>query len=128
MGYRKLADAIVLQAVEDYRYAIGVLSTKDMNKEMVYAAQNMKRGCEYFFRSQFYGELTSISPDAIMQEVKDGVRNAIIPIYDNEKQQYFCICENLIHKSTIKGKAPVIRCKFCGRYIRAHGELLNTDV
>lgn len=127
MGYRKLADAIVLQAVEDYRCAIGVLSTKDMNEKMVYAAQNMKCDCENFFRSQFYEELTSISPDAIMQEVKDGVRNAIIPIYDNEKRQYFCICKNLIHKSTIKGKAPVIRCKFCGRYIRVHGEPLNTD-
>ncbi len=127
MGYRGLADAIVLQAAEDYRHAIGVLSTKDMNEKMVYEAQNMKCDCENFFRSQFYEGLTSISPDAIMQEAKDGVRNAIIPIYDNEKRQCFCICENLIHKTTIKGKAPVIKCKFCGRYIRVYGELLNTD-
>lgn len=125
MGYNKLAASIVLQAVEDYRYAIGVLSTKNMDKSMIYHAQNMKADCERFFISQWYAELTSIDPELVMQEIKDGVRNAIRPIYDEEKKQYFCECKGMIHKSKIKGKAPVVRCRFCGRYIRVHGDPLN---
>ena len=126
MGYRSLAAAIVLQAVEDYQYCVSVLSTKNMDKNMVYEARKLKSDCERFFKSQWYRELTSIAPEKIMREIEDGIDNAIAPIYDEEKRQYFCECKKLIHKSKIKGKTPVVKCKFCGRYIRVHGEPLNT--
>ena len=60
--YRLLADAVILQAVKDYRKAL-----KRDNKVV-------KRECCRFFRSQWFKELTNIDGEQIISELKSEVR------------------------------------------------------
>ena len=61
--YRKLANAIILQAVKDYRKA---LNTKQW--ETV-------RTVERFFRSELFYSLTSINPEKLISKLRMEVKN-----------------------------------------------------
>ena len=55
-GWRQLAGAVILMAVEDYREAAAVLRR---NPDHLLAAKRM-RSCEAFFRSRWFGCLTEL--------------------------------------------------------------------
>jgi hypothetical protein len=59
-GYRKLANAIVLQAVEDYREAGNTIR-----------GRRVKRKVEEFFHSPFFGLITDIDPDKLIDHLKE---------------------------------------------------------
>lgn len=61
-NYEELANAIVMQAVKDYRAAL--------KKPESRAAVSMQREVERFFRSAWFGELTDVEPKVIL----DGLR------------------------------------------------------
>lgn len=65
-GYQALANAIVEQAVTDYRRARRKL-TKDPKHE---TAQVTVKGIERFIRSSWYSMLTNVDPDALMDRLK----------------------------------------------------------
>lgn len=61
-NYEKLANAIILQAVDDYRKARHTLSLypSDCN------AKNEKSSIESFFNSQLFSVLTSLDPEVLL--------------------------------------------------------------
>ena len=65
-NYENLANAIVLQAVKDYRKALRTLSRNPYNR----SAQYECRSIEQFFRSGWFGVLTSIDPEMLIAKLK----------------------------------------------------------
>ena len=65
-NYTNLANAIVLQAVKDYRKALRTLSLHPHNR----SAQYERRSIEQFFRSGWFGVLTSIEPEMLITKLK----------------------------------------------------------
>ncbi len=61
-NYEELANAIILQAVKDYRTAL--------KKPDSWAAYKTEREIERFFRSGWFTELTDVDPKVIL----DGLR------------------------------------------------------
>lgn len=68
--YEKLANAIVLEAVKDYRKALKKLSKYPNNTD----ALTEKDSCERFFRSKWYGELTSVDGEMLIRKLQEEVR------------------------------------------------------
>lgn len=67
--YRDLCDAIILQAVHDYRNALrGVTYDEKPVKSVV-------RECERFFRSEYFRLLTKISPEYLIESLKKEVED-----------------------------------------------------
>lgn len=67
--YTGLANAIILQAVKDYRSAHKKLSRGRNNKD----AKNMKEEVERFFRSGWFGMLTQIDPEMLIRKLQEEV-------------------------------------------------------
>ena len=69
--YENLANAIVLRAVRDYRKAVKTLQKKPRNKK----AKEEIRSIEKFIKSEWFGVLTKINPEKLLEslhmEVKD---------------------------------------------------------
>jgi hypothetical protein len=65
-NYMNLANAIVIQAVKDYRKALRTLSLNPNNR----SAQYESRRIEQFFRSGWFGVLTSIDPEMLISKLK----------------------------------------------------------
>ena len=65
-NYNNLANAIILQAVKDYRKALRTLSMNPNNR----SAQYERRRIEQFFRSRWFGVLTSIDPEMLIAKLK----------------------------------------------------------
>lgn len=65
--YESLANAIILQAVNDYRAARKKLETHSKEKE----AKLMIQDCESFFRSGWFTVLTSIDGPALLRKLKE---------------------------------------------------------
>ena len=61
--WEELANAIVLQAVKDYRL---VLRTKEHSPK---AAKTIKE-CERFFRSSYFGILTTVDPEYLIKKLR----------------------------------------------------------
>jgi len=61
-----LANAIVLQAVTDYRKALKALSLNGKNRD----AKITKDECERFFRSSWYGMLTSVDGELLISKLQ----------------------------------------------------------
>ena len=61
-NYENLANAIILQAVKDYRTALKCLSRNSRNRQ----AESDKNEVERFFRSPWFGTLTKLDPDALI--------------------------------------------------------------
>lgn len=62
----ELANAIVLQAVKDYRTALKALSINPRNKAAIAEA----RECEEFFLSPWYRTLTSVDGQLLIDALK----------------------------------------------------------
>ena len=67
--YTGLANAIILQAVKDYRVAIKKLSRGRVNKD----AEIKKQEILNFFRSDWFGVLTEIDPEIMIRKLDEEV-------------------------------------------------------
>ena len=65
--YEDLAQAIILQAVKDYRDARRKMKRYPKDKE----AKLMIRDCESFFRSGWFAALTSIDGQMLIEKLKE---------------------------------------------------------
>lgn len=68
-AFEKLASAIILQAVKDYRFALKRLAKHPRNDSALYT----KREVEYFFHSGMFTILTSLNPDMLIQQLQKEV-------------------------------------------------------
>ena len=64
--YESLANAIVLQAVADYRAALKKIKRNPKNKEAVSEALQIEK----FFRSQWYQVLTSVDGEYLIRKLQ----------------------------------------------------------
>ncbi len=67
--FEKLANAIILQAVKDYRFALKRLAKHPRNDSALYT----KREVECFFHSGLFNILTSLNPDKLIQQLQEEV-------------------------------------------------------
>lgn len=67
--YERLANAIVLQAVKDYRNALKRLKKHPRNETALYT----KREVERFFRSDWYTSLTTVDPEMLILKLNEEV-------------------------------------------------------
>lgn len=65
-GYRALANAIIEQAVKDYREALRSLRRHPDSKAAMQTAMEI----ENFFHSDWYGVLTDIDPDYLIDRLR----------------------------------------------------------
>ena len=65
--YENLANAIILQAVKDYRAAGEKLKRNPKNKD----AKLMVEDCERFFCSDWFGQLTSVDGKRLMKKLQE---------------------------------------------------------
>ena len=63
--YQNLANAIILQAVKDYKKVLRRLARNPQNQD----AQREKKRLERFFFSQWYGVLTDLDPKLLISGV-----------------------------------------------------------
>lgn len=69
--YENLANAIVLQAVKDYRDALKRLKKKSGNKTAMADALE----CERFFHSGWYKTLTSVDGEYLINKLREEARS-----------------------------------------------------
>ena len=67
--YKRLANAIILQAVKDYRNALKRLKKHPRNETALYT----KREVERFFRSDWYTSLTTVDPEMLILKLNEEV-------------------------------------------------------
>lgn len=67
--YENLANAIILQAVKDYRMALKSLKANARNR----TAQADKAEIERFFRSQWYSALTDVNGEMLIRSLQKEV-------------------------------------------------------
>ena len=67
--YENLANAIILQAVKDYRMALKSLKANARNR----TAQADKAEFERFFRSQWYSALTDVNGEMLIRSLQKEV-------------------------------------------------------
>ena len=65
-GYQALANAIIKQAVKDYRAALKILRRHPDSKAAMAEAMELER----FFHSGWYGVLTEIDPDYLIKRLR----------------------------------------------------------
>ena len=68
--WEDLANAIVLQAVEDYRDACGAFRRRPNLR----AQAKRKRSLEHFFRSGWFHTLSALDAEPLLEEIRKGVR------------------------------------------------------
>ena len=64
--YQELANAVVLQAVKDYRDAVKKLSRGKTNT----AAEHMKNECERFFKSGHFNIFTELDGKVLLSQLE----------------------------------------------------------
>lgn len=69
--YENLANAIVLQAVKNYRDALKRLKKKPSNQSAMSDAME----CERFFRSDWYKALTSVDGEYLIQKLREEAKS-----------------------------------------------------
>jgi len=69
--YEQLANAIVLQAVKDYRDALKKLMKHPRHESAKYTKAEVER----FFHSDWYRELTTVEPEILIRKLKEEVKN-----------------------------------------------------
>ena len=67
--YESLANAIIMQAVKDYREALRKLSRGRGNR----AAEAVRDECLRFFRSGWFSVLTSVDPEYLIRKLDEEV-------------------------------------------------------
>jgi len=65
--YEELANAIILQAVRDYRKALRTLSRYPYNRPAQYTRLSIER----FFRSEWFGVLTKLDPEPLIRRLRE---------------------------------------------------------
>lgn len=65
-GYQALGNAIIEQAVKDYRAALKILRRHPDSKAAMAEAMEIER----FFHSGWYGVLTEIDPDYLIKRLR----------------------------------------------------------
>ena len=65
-GWQALANGIVEQAVKDYRAALKTLRRHPDSKAAMSTAMEVER----FFHSDWYGQLTTIDPDYLIDRLR----------------------------------------------------------
>ena len=65
--YENLAQAVILQTVKDYRTARKKLKYHPKNKD----AKLMIEDCERFFRSDWFGVLTSVDGQMLLRKLQE---------------------------------------------------------
>lgn len=70
-AYEKLASAVIVTASKDYRKALKKLSRNPGNCD----ALVKKKSIERFFRSGWFGVLTSIDPEMLIDRLQKEVRD-----------------------------------------------------
>jgi len=65
--YEELANAIVLQAVKDYRQALKLLSENPHSRSAMAAVNEIER----FFRSEWYETFTSVDGEMLMRKLRE---------------------------------------------------------
>ena len=68
--YERLANAIILQAVTDYRAALKQIKRNPKNRETIDEAMRVER----FFRSGWYSQLTAVDGEYLIRRLQDEVR------------------------------------------------------
>lgn len=131
-----LANAVILQAVNDYETALAVLNTeyiieteaeeKRITDKKIDAA-SIKFDCEHFFRSDWFKVLTTAEPEALIYGINESVRNAPMIPYNEEKKKYLCICGRGVRIRKDQKGSPVIKCGVCKRYWRVFGKPITSD-
>lgn len=69
-NYQALIDAIIMQAVKDYRTALKALKRNPNNK----AAMSLKKEVERFIRSTWFGQLMEIDPELFIERLNREVK------------------------------------------------------
>ena len=70
--YERLANAIVLQAVSDYRVALKKLKAHPKNREAISEALEIEK----FFRSGWYSILTDVDGEYLIRRLQDEIRQS----------------------------------------------------
>ncbi len=70
--YERLANAIILQAVTDYRVALKKIKANPRNKEAINEALQIEK----FFRSGWYSVLTSVDGEYLIKRLQEEVRQS----------------------------------------------------
>ena len=69
--YENLVNAIVLQAVKDYRDALKRLKKKPSNQAALSGAME----CERFFRSSWYAALTNVDGEYLIYKLQEEAKS-----------------------------------------------------
>lgn len=67
--YENLANAIILQAVKDYRRALKQLARNRVNVQAI----QMKNDVEWFFHSELFSMLTNINGEKLLNKLRTEV-------------------------------------------------------
>lgn len=70
--YERLANAIVLQAVTDYRVALKKIKANPRNKDAINEALQIEK----FFRSGWYNVLTSVDGEYLIKRLQEEIRQS----------------------------------------------------
>ena len=70
--YERLANAIVLQAVSDYRVALKKIKAHPKNREAISEALEIEK----FFRSGWYSILTDVDGEYLIRRLQDEIRKS----------------------------------------------------
>ena len=70
--YERLANAIVLQAVSDYRVALKKIKAHPKNREEISEALEIEK----FFRSGWYSQLTDVDGEYLIRRLQDEIRQS----------------------------------------------------
>lgn len=70
--YERLANAVILQAVTDYRVALKKIKTYPINKDAMSEALSIER----FFRSGWYSMLTSVDGEYMIRKLQGEIRQS----------------------------------------------------
>lgn len=68
-AFEKLANAIILQAVKDYRFALKRLAKYPRNDSARYTKGEIER----FFHSGYFTTLTSLNPEMLIKKLHEEV-------------------------------------------------------
>ncbi len=66
-SWENLANAIILQAVKDYREARKKLKKRPKNED----AKLMVSDCEAFFRSEWFKDLTNLNGEVLLKRLRE---------------------------------------------------------
>ena len=70
--YERLANAIVLQAVSDYRVALKKIKAHPKNREAISEALEIEK----FFCSGWYSQLTDVDGEYLIRRLQDEIRQS----------------------------------------------------